>query len=315
MLKSLKAYLFYSTALFDPRREGAAAATGGEDPPAGGAEGGAEGAGGTDDATGDPPEAGTAAAAGDGTGDPPAGDGDPPPEPARTDWRDKELRRKHAQLKQREREAADLRAENESLRAMAEGRSTRQPAAGADDPPAPAARTTDRQPAAAPSDDEVNARAQTIVARQRYDDDCNAADAAGKKTFGAEPWKKALETLETLGGIPDIDDMVHILATDDPAKVLYDLGSNPELYQQVMELPPAKRRTELIKIAIKPAPKGRKVSDAPAPIDPVSGRPTGTAANAGDIYNDKLDDDNWYKIRQRQKAEKFAREQGTGARG
>lgn len=251
--------------------------------------------------------------------DPPAGppvaaekDGDEedaadPPEPkeagATQDWRDREIKRKHAQLKEKDRQAEELRRENEELRGIAAAARAAKPKEGEEPAPAPA-------PAAKPSldRDAVREEAARLNAQERYTNDCNAADSAGKKAYGAK-WGEATERLVTLGGV-DLDTMVYILATDDPAKVMYELGSNPDEYHRVMELPFAKRNTELVKMALrgKEPPKPKKVSEAAAPVDPIQGR--GTRANDG--LDDELDDTTWYARREAQKREAFKKKREMG---
>lgn len=283
-------YLLSSVAVFNPPDEGTPGA-----PPDPGATPAAPEAGET------PPEPGAGET-------PPAAEADeadpPAPAPSAADWRDREIRRKHAQLKDKDRAIEEMRRENEELRAIAERASRAQPAGGEDSPvPAPAVR-------AAPDADRgasVREEAARMLAKESYDRDCNAADAAGRKKYGAD-WGTAIERLTTLGTI-DVETMVGLLATDDPAKVLYELGSNPDEFHRVMELPPAKRLNEMAKIAAKAEPR-KGVSNAPAPVDPLAGR--GTAIN--DELDDKLSDEEWYARRVKKKREKWLESQGRGAR-
>lgn len=257
-----------------------------------------------EDGAGDPPETPPAAdppAADPPPADPPAADppaaaaseGGEPPDPEReTRWRDREISRKHAQLKERERQMEDLRRENESLRAIAERRPAADPPADGETPPAARPATPDTAA--------VRAEAERIVAQDNYTRDCNAADAAARKEFGADKWSEAVNRLTQLGGVK-VEDMVQVLATDNPARVLYELGTNPEAYQKIMDMSPARRMNEFAKIATAVAPK-KKVSEAPAPVDPVRG---GGGGRTGDGLDDELEDDQWYKNRAAQKREKF----------
>lgn len=210
------------------------------------------------------------------------------------DWRDKEIRRKHAQNQA-------LKRENEELKAIAQRvPRTAAPAAG-----------TEAVPAATVAADPklVEVEAQKIVARNDYDRACNDANDKGKKTYGAT-WDKSIDNLQTLGGF-DVDTMTGILATDDPARVLHELGSNPAEFQRVMELPPAKRLAEMVKIAIKPAPK-KKVSEAPEPVEMLSG--TGGPRGGGvNLYDDKTPDEDWYAKRTAEKRANWLKKQGRAA--
>lgn len=280
-----------------------------------------------DGAGGDSPATPAADGTGDAAGDPPAGDAalpaadppaaDPPAAPpAVKDWRDREIAAKHRQnldLKrqndERQRRLDEVERENADLRAIAERRAATPPADGEPEPAPVPARRAPSTPAA-PNPDAVREEAGRLVAKENYDRDCTATFNKGKTTYGAD-WDAAIDRLSTLGGPEgsiDIDTMVGLLATDDPARVLYELGSKPDEYHRIMALPPAKRLNEMAKIASAPAPK-KQVSNAPAPVDPVGGR----GANVGDELDDKLSDEDWYKRREAQKRRKWEAQQGRRA--
>jgi len=219
--------------------------------------------------------------------DPPAGD----PPASKTDWRDKELDRKHAQIQQAKREKAELEhrlADAEALLSRA-GKKPGEADAGDD--------ATERQPAqnGGLSQDDVERAAARQIAARDFNNAANEADQKGRKTY-AKDWDKVTATLKTLGGF-EPEDMQGILATDDPAKVLHTLGSKPEEYHRIMDLPPAKRLAEMVKMAL-PAPKPKnKPSQAAAPVAPVGGR----TRTGGTELRDDLSDDDWYARRRAQK--------------
>lgn len=262
---------------------------GGAEPPAGGgneppADGGNE-----------PPAGGA---------EPPAGGNEPPAAPPageKTDWRDREIARKHAQLQEKNRRIQEQEAELEAARALlARGAGGAEPpaappAAGAEPPAAPARRTEQ------PPQDAVRREAARMRAEEKFAEDSNAADKKGRETYGAG-WTKATETLAKLGGFSP-EDMANILATDDPAKVIHELGANPEKYQDIMALPPQRRFAEMVKLSMAPAPApAPKPSGAPAPTEPVGQRRT---VQAPVELKDDLADEEWYAIRGRQKEERF----------
>lgn len=251
---------------------------------------------------GDPPAA---------SGDLPAvtGESDPPATPAvasepKPDWRDRELGRKHRQNQDLKRALEDRERENADLRAIAERAAAAPPVEG-DPPAAPAVKPAARPAAPAATEDAVRVEAAKLVAKENYDRDCDAAYTSGKKEF--KDWDAALENIKLLGGI-EFETMTGLLATDDPARVLHALGSNPDEYHRVMALPPAKRLNEMAKIATVPAPK-KKPSEAPAPVDSLGGRGGG----APDDLDDKLTDVEWYARREAQKRKKWLESQGRGA--
>lgn len=276
-----------------------------------------------DGAGGDPPAIPVASEGDGAASDLPAGETTPaaadlpvvqdPPVTSARDWRDREIAAKHRQnleLKrvsdERQRRLDEIERENVDLRAIAERRG----AAYTEDDETPPALPARRAAPATADPDAVKAEASRMVAKDNYDRDCNAAFKKGKDTYG-DKWDESVNRLATLGGPEgaiDIDTMVGLLATDDPARVLYELGANPDEYHRVMGLPPAKRLNEMAKIASAPAPK-KTVSNAPAPIEPVSGR--GGAVN--DELDDKLPDEQWYERRTAQKRKKWLESQGIRA--
>lgn len=207
------------------------------------------------------------------------------------DWRDKELRRKHAQIKEKDRELERIRKENEDYRALAQ-RAQQQPAADG------AAPIQDLQRAPAPqslTETQVEERARQLREQERYQENLVSINTTGEKNYGKD-WAKSLDNLATLGTV-EPDTMQAIIGTDDPAKVLYELGKNPAEYQRIMELPKHRQPTEFVKLSLKQEAPKPKPSNAPAPTEPVQSRVTPSAD-----LSDKDDDDTWYKKRQAQRA-------------
>lgn len=218
----------------------------------------------------------------------------------RADWRDKQIDRQHRMIKDRDRQLAEAQAENERLRELAERVASQQSTTTED--------TTTRA-ASAQTTEQIQREAERIAnarfAQDTYNRDCNDAFNKGKKSYG-DKWEPALKTL---GQFPEIANsqevMQQILRTDDPAKVLYELGNNPEETQRILELPESRRQTELIKIAIKEEKvQQSKPSNAPPPVETLNGR--GGPAKSDDLYDDKMSDEDFYAIRAKQKKERFA---------
>lgn len=219
----------------------------------------------------------------------------PAAEPAE-DWRDKEIKRKHAKLKEADRELERVRKENEDLRQLAQAR--------AEGKEAPA----ETKVAPVPQD-EIQRQARVLRDQERYQEQLTSTNAAGEKNYG-EKWGRALDKLATFGQV-DPADMTAILNCDSPDKVLFELGSNPAEYQRLMDLPPAKRLTEIVKISMKetqkPAPN---ISKAPPPTDSVGNR----ANPEVDLRSEKTSDADWYAVRQKQKEERFKQQRALGKR-
>lgn len=234
--------------------------------------------------------AGDAVAAGDDAGK--------PVKPTK-DWRDKEIAKKHAQLQAEKTEAAKLREENKRLRELADAAARRTDAgagvgtgdagdAGGTQPRRQEFRTQQEFDAA------VERAASEKAAQTQLSRDVTAIEERGAKDYG-DRWAPTLETLRTLGGF-DPDTFGSIMATDDPVRVLYELGSNPENYQRIMELPAAKRQIELVKLSLTTSNK-RTISGAPKPVDAIGARgSTDTAA-----LSDDLPEDEWRRRRAAQK--------------
>lgn len=129
---------------------------------------------------------------------------------------------------------------------------------------------------------EDHARAEQAA----FDARCNAAYTAGKTTFAGD-FDTAVANLQSAGAMSkDMLDLV--LETNDPAKVLYELGSDPERASSLMAMTPTKRAVEIGKMSVA-APVTKeptKLSAAPRPIVPVEG----SARVSGEPRDDDPDD-------------------------
>lgn len=217
------------------------------------------------------------------------------PEP-KPDWRDKEIGKKHAQNKAKDAEIEKLRKEIADRDALIEAATRKGGDAGA----------TGGEPlrqqfaSKAEFDTAVKAEAERVASQTQMQRDIESTESKGRKDYGEERWTKSLAILNTLGF--QADDLPAILATDDPAKVLFDLGNNPENYQRIMDLSPMKRQAEFIKLSLAVAPKP-KPSDAPKPVDTIGAR--GSSDNTS--LSDDLPEDEWRRRRMEQKNKSVGR--------
>ena len=195
-------------------------------------------------------------------------------EEPKPDWKDRELKKKHAQIMEARRQ---LEARDAELAALKAG-----------------------QTVTAVTTQEIEAKARELLERQHYVDSCNSANEMGQKNFKGE-WKQSLETLEQLGGF-DTATMRGIMATGSPDKALYLLGKDPNEYHRIMDMPFERRIVELTKLVEKPLVAPKQVSQAPAPVRTVGG----TAAPAKVELNDKMSDEEWYAAAKAARAKKFA---------
>lgn len=151
----------------------------------------------------------------------------------------------------------------------------------------------------------VQAEAERVanlrLAQQSFNAKCNDVEDKGSKAFGAK-WQNAkaqLAILDDEGRIP-LDLLTTALETDDPAKVLFELGSDIEKATEFMAMTPLRRAIAMAKIADTKAPV-RQQSRAPAPVDPIGGKGTGD-----DAPTDRDSDEEWNRkeaIRERRIAE------------
>lgn len=233
----------------------------------------------------------------------PASAADPKPVAAQAEiWQDKELKRKHRQIQEEKRRNLELQAQLDDAQALL-ARAAGGTADTPQSPPPPPAPTVDTVPRS-----EVENVARQIVAQKDFNQQCNDVEKAGKAAYKDE-WPKVAETLTTLGGFTQ-EEMQGVLATDDPAKVLYELGKNPDKYHELKELPPAKRLAAMVKMAITEVKPVAKPSEAPEPVVPVGGR--GGAAVAE--LDDKLSDDDWHRQRDAQRLKRMAVRNGNSLR-
>lgn len=282
----------------DPPVDGSAA------PAGGGAAGGSPTEG--DGEAGGDDDAGGADGGDDTTGDDGAGDAAPAAGAAAVapDWRDRELGRKHRQIQEGKARAERLEQDLADARALL----ARQPGGGTGDA-GEGDGAAARQPAVPLTPDAVQREARRIVAQQTYDQQCNAVYEAGGKEY-KDKWDGALERLQMLGGFgadqEGVETMTSVLAADNPAQVMYTLGSNPDEYHRVMALPPAKRMAEIVKLGMtKPAKPAPKPAAGDPPVEPLTRR----AAASDPDPQDSDDDNTWYAKRGRQKAARWAAKQ------
>lgn len=225
------------------------------------------------------------------------------------DWANKEISKKAFEAREATRRAEAAEAELARLKAAA------QPA------PTPTAADTQAAQEQAPAggykspaefDAAVQAeaarRAQSEAAAQaqaEFDAACNAAYTKGKAdpTIGAD-FDTAVGNLQQVGFM-NRDMLDIVMATDDPPKLLFELGSDPDKALALMQMTPAKRAMEIAKMAIPAKATPTPLSRAPRPVDTVEGsaRPNGAPS-------DNDDDATWFAKRN---AEVAARHRSAAA--
>lgn len=169
----------------------------------------------------------------------------------------------------------------------------------------------ERQPAAALPPEEVQRAAAQLRVQETYNEACNSTDAAGRKHY-KDKWNDLTTKLKQMGGVP-ADDMADIvLGTDHPEVVLASLAQDPDNYERIMGLPPAKRRSEFVKLGLKPppaaktsSPDSKRPADLPAPPRNINASRNAASAQRVDLYKDDVADDLWYQQRNETRRKKF----------
>lgn len=121
------------------------------------------------------------------------------------------------------------------------------------------------------SEAEINAmaekRAEEISRQRSFNKACNDIADAGKGEFG--DFDQKLRTFAMLGGMPT-PLMETITEMPNAHKILYNLGSDPDLAERVLKMAPVKQALELARLenSLGKSP-ARQVSSAPPPVQPI----------------------------------------------
>lgn len=157
------------------------------------------------------------------------------------------------------------------------------------------ARIQSGEAAPAPADDVqtlVQKEAARLVAERTFDETCNKVYADGVKEF--KDFDNAVSNLQLVGVGRDFLELA--TTSDAGAKLLHHLGSHLDEAERIASLPPVQMARELtrleFKLTQKPGPK--PVSNAPAPIAPISGSKGGTGG-----YDPAMSDAEYAKFRAR----------------
>jgi len=158
------------------------------------------------------------------------------------------------------REAAELRAENERLRAGETVEPRQEPA--------------QRQPAGEAAPD-VETAAANLVASREFAAKISSVISAGEAEYDKEAFTHKSNLIASLAGDKTTEFMKIVTDTDivaDGHKVIAALADNPEEAERVLRLSPVKMALELAKLsATVSKPKTKPISQVPAPVQPVNG--------------------------------------------
>ena len=216
-----------------------------------------------------------------------------PPAKPKPDWKDKEMARRARRIDEERTRAETATAERERL--AAENRQLQEllANAGNNPPPDQTPPVQSRQPPVDPerryTKAEIDAEAKRIADEREFKQNFDNAYQGGAGQFGKARMDEAIARISELGGL-DYDHLQMVLATDEPGRVLHELGSKPEEFQRIMELPFNRRVAEFVKMGLKTEPRAQAPSRAPATVEPISGR-GGTVDNR---YDDRANDADWF---------------------
>ncbi len=136
----------------------------------------------------------------------------------------------------------------------------------------------DAAPATSPSGErlftqaEVQAEARKVAAAQAFTDRANETYIAGKDKFG--DWDSKMAALGQAGLYSD-QLLEAAMESGAPIEVMHHLATELGEAERLTELSPVRMGAEIAKLATKLAgPKAARVSNAPAPVEPVNGSVT-----------------------------------------
>lgn len=205
-------------------------------------------------------------------------------------------------------ELARANAENERLKSQLGGGQHQQPQVGGQQQgqqqQQPVVTTGDPQRSQFKTQEEfdaaVEAAANEKAETASFNRNCNTVFDKGVSAFGEKEFGAATENLRMLGAMRR-DVLDGILAVENPEKVLFELGRDPNKAADILSKPPAARIAEFVKISSSQV----QVSKAPAPLTPLGGNNPGPDGG----LSDDLDDATWMQRRNEQD-----RRRATGGR-
>lgn len=215
------------------------------------------------------------------------------------DWRDKELGRRKRRVDEESARATAAEARAKAAEDLVVSLARQPPAETPEgqQPPPERRQPQERVYTQAELDAEADRRAEIKANNQTFQRDFDSAIQAANKSYGKDKVNEAIARISELGGL-DVDHLNLVLATDDPGKVIFDLGSKPEEFQRIMDLPYARRAVEFTKMGLKSETPARRPSGAPPPVEPIGG----SGGNSDNRYNDKADDAAWFAAEEKRSA-------------
>jgi hypothetical protein len=133
---------------------------------------------------------------------------------------------------------------------------------------------------------QAEASARAFLAR------CEDVRSQGVERYGEKKFNEAMTAFQSRGGLDDPTLKIIIEGADDPTAAVMALASNPDEHQRILKLPPAARVMSAFRLATKTTrPAGENPGTPAEKLEPWPAGP----------LNDKLSDEDWYRIRAEQK--------------
>lgn len=179
-------------------------------------------------------------------------------QPKKSAWFTRVIAREAAEKREAKREAEQYKRQNADLLAALAEKGT--------DPSKPKADTSILSQAEV--DRQANEKANAIL----FNRDCDRIAEEGNDAY--EDFQESIGVLQSLGD--GYANLVHV-AVDmpDAHKILYHLGKNPDEAERLLSLPPTKMAIGLSKLEGELS-KGKSISKAPAPLNPIKPKSTAT---------------------------------------
>lgn len=150
-----------------------------------------------------------------------------------------------------------------------------------------------------PTDDAVLARAQQLREAERFDERRVALVNKGFEEFGKESWLEKTGILGTLGATENPSFMQALVELDNAPKLVAALADDADELDALLKMPPVAMAAKMGRMAAKfdmsAGDAKPKISGAPKPVTPVSGR----ATPAPDVFDPKLSMAEYVRLRQK----------------
>lgn len=196
------------------------------------------------------------------------------------------------QREEAKKEAAQLKAERDLYKAMAEGNKPADAQPEADAAPVP--KTNLNGISQADLDALVTKRASELSAQQAFKQKTDSLLSQGRAEF--KDFDDRCNLIAEIGGNDRADFLPLVTELPDSHKILAQMADNPSEARRILSAPGPLMAIELTKFAMNAAkPTAKPISSAPKPITPIDG-----TAKPSDELSEDDSDEAWFRKRQAQ---------------